>query len=561
MLRLIRLFVAGACWLPPLLQAAVPQLDLVRGNAVLNLAPLLATEVLSSDGLPDPQALWDRPAPPPGATPADKWLMHPGERLVGRAVLNIARERDDFVVVVPSSRIDLVQVWYRYEGGDSWKGALAGDLVAVTRWPFVGTFPAFHLHLGDKPMQLIVTAENSGTLAVPVLIEPDAAYREAQTRQAHISGLALGLGFMTVAVCLISGLTLGRAANWLLLATSCWAVWTMACMNGDAAIWLTPDWPAFNDASKHFSSVVLSSMLVTLTLAALDTRSTTRVERVLGWMAPALGLAFAVLQAVGLPPQWREAGATGWAVGCVLVCLAMCAVSAARGGNYVGLVASGAIGYGFAAAVNSMEVDVARGLDLRPGIVAVLLFGGLLVVRHGLFLRERHGRDVLGRAAISAHRDPLTALLSYTGFQEAFDTANLRLRAGHEGAAAMLLYMPGIEQSAQDHGFVLVERALVRLAASLQKVLGDAWHIGRLGRSRFACVSRGAMPPEALQAVATQLLAESARLAEPLAPVKDFDLRIAATQCTQKHAEVKDLLRELEAAATALETGKRIVIL
>jgi hypothetical protein len=36
----------------------------------------------------------------------------------------------------------------------------------------------------------------------------------------------------------------------------------------------------------------------------------------------------------------------------------------------------------------------------------------------------------------------------------------------------MLFVLPGLEESGEDHGFVVTERALVRFAAALQSVAG-----------------------------------------------------------------------------------------
>jgi hypothetical protein len=39
----------------------------------------------------------------------------------------------------------------------------------------------------------------------------------------------------------------------------------------------------------------------------------------------------------------------------------------------------------------------------------------MLVFYQALFLRERYGRDVLGRAAVTGNRDPLTAFAVVPG--------------------------------------------------------------------------------------------------------------------------------------------------
>ncbi|MDB5875550.1 MAG: diguanylate cyclase [Ramlibacter sp.] len=540
--------------------AGVPELTLSQARAVVNLGEEMATEVTSAQGLPDPSVFWTRPVPSAPVQPASRWNIKPGERLVGRITLQGTREKDEFVVLVPSARIDEVQLWYRQEEGGSWKGALAGDRVALSRWPFVGPFPAFPLLLGERPVELIVTAVNDGELSTPVLIMPDSVFRLVHTRQSTVSGLVMGLGLMVVVVCVIGALALRRRASWLLAGVAVWILLAVMCFNGDMAIWLTPEWPAFNDASKHIASVVLSALILVMTVQALDSRFIGRFRRWITFAAPAAGIAYATVQAAYLPNSWRTMGALAWALLMVLIALALCAASAMAGGRYVRLVTGAVLCYPLAVAVSLADFGFVASLDLRTAASAALLFGGVLLIRHALFSRERYGRDVLGRAAVSANRDPLTALLSYSGFQLAYDEALLRQQTQRTPVWTILFLLPGLERSSADHGFVLTERALVRFAASLQSVLGDGWSIGRLSKTRFACVNRYPVDAEQMQALATRVLATCSRLSDPLQTVSEFDLRIACTQCKPAPAGLKGLLALLEDAARALGGAKRITL-
>ena len=539
---------------------AAPELQLSQGRAVVNLAQEMATETLPAPVLPDPDAFWARPLPRVDGSPADRWKLRSGERLVGRVTVHGSREREEFVVLVPSSRIDEVQLWYRHQEGDSWKGAVAGDRVPLSRWPFVGPFPAFPLLVGEKPIDLIVTAVNDGPLTAQVLILPDSAYRDVQTRQSEWSGLMAGLGLMVVVVCVISAIALRRAANWFMAFVAAWGLFSITCVNGDTAIWLTPDWPAFNDGSKHMTSVILSGLMFALIAQTVDARFLGRGRLWLSIAAPVAAVAYAAVQALYLPNAWRPVGALAWALLMIVLALALCAASALAGGRYLRLVVVAALCYAAAVAVGVMDFDLIATLDFRSAASAALLFSSVLLIRHALFSRERYGRDVLGRAAVSAHRDPLTALLSYSGFQLAYDEALLRQGTQPGGVWSILFLLPGLERSSADHGFVLTERGLVRFAACLQSVLGDGWSIGRLSKTRFACVNRYPTDVECVQALATQVLAGCSRLSDPLGPVSDFDLRIAFTRCKPSPAGLKGLLLQLEEAARALDAAKRITL-
>ncbi|ROZ75836.1 7TM diverse intracellular signaling domain-containing protein [Ramlibacter sp. WS9] len=540
--------------------ASLPTLQLSQGRAVIHLDGEMVTEVLPAQTLPDPDAFWARPLPNASVEPSGRWKVRSGERLVGRITLQGSREKDEFVVLVPSARVDEVQVWYRQEAGGSWKGALAGDRVALSRWPFVGPAPAFALLITETPVELIVTLVNDGDMSVPVLIMPDPLYREVQTRQSMLSGLVTGLGLMVMVVCLIAGLTLRRSASWLLLGVAAWTLLTVMCFNGDMAILLTPEWPEFNDDSKHVTSVILSGLVLAITVQALDSRFLGRWRPWVTWAAPVAGAAYAVVQALYMPNAWRTPGALAWAALMVLLALALCGASALAGGRFSRLVTAAVLCHPLAVAVTLMDFNPGGALDLRSAVSAALLYGSVLSIRHAIFLRERYGQDVLARAAVSANRDPLTALLSYSGFQLAYDEALLRHGQQPSGTWAILFLLPGLERSSADYGFVLTERALVRFAACLQSVLGDGWAIGRLSKTRFACVPIHPVDAERVQALATQVLANGTRMSDPVAPVTDFDLRIAFTRCRPSPAGLKGLLLQLEEAARGLDGLKRITL-
>jgi GGDEF domain-containing protein len=557
-----RILFAALLALPCLAAAqAVPSVQLARSDAVLNLAPRMALDVLPARDAPDPDALWGLPARAPGGPREPYWEVDPGQRVVGRVVLQASGELEQFVVLVPSARMDEVRVWYRYGDAGPWKAATAGDMVPMSRWSFVGPMPAFPVLLGDRPAQLIVAMVNDGGLSSPVLLLPDAGYRKVHTHQAAVSGFVGGLGIMVWVLCLVSAFSLARAASLLLPVVAAWALLFVLCLNGSMATWITPEWPWFNDASKHASSVILSGLVLSMTAFALDARYFRRASRIVAIAAPVAALAYAAVQIAWLPHDWRGLGALGWAVLTSLAGLALCAASALAGGRFVGLAAAANLCYALAVASAVFDpFEIVSELDLTDAVTSVLVFASVLVFRYMLFMRERYGRDVLGRAAVGANRDPLTALLSYSGFQLAYDEAMLRHGSQGQRTWAMVFFLPGLERTSLEHGFVLTERALVRFAAGLQSVLGDSWAIGRLSKTRFAAVSNRSMDAPAVKAFATKVLAGSARLSDELGPSGDFDLRIVFTRCAPDSSGLKGMVARLEEPARSLEGNKRITL-
>lgn len=505
----------------------------------------------------DPDAAWQGT---PGAAELapGRWQAWAGERTVGRLVLRNGGSRPAQVVYVPAAWIDQVQVWHREQGG-AWQSAMAGDLVPLSRWPFAGQSPAFVVTVRDKPVDLMVMLVNATDARAPVWIMSDPVFRENQIRQANLSGVIMGLGIMVIVVTVIGGIVLRRRANWLLAGVSVWLLVTVASLNGYMAVWFTPEWPVFNDSAKHFAGVFLASLVPALTAEALDQRYLRRAERRLKWLMPLGGLVYGMVQIWLLPAAWRPLGAFIWTNLALITSLVLCGLSAVRGGRYVRWIAAAVACFTLSILIVYTPIDLVAGLDLRSAVVGVLFFASMLLYYQALFSRERYGRDVLGRAAIAANRDPLTALLSQQGLQEAYDKALLQQGVGGTQTPVMLFTLPGLEHRGADHGFVLADRVVVRFAACLQEVLGDAWSIARLNKTHFACIGVGAGHSVDVQALATHVLTRCTRLSEPVLPVTDFDLRIACTQRRLGADGLKALLAELDAAALAIVPPKRIV--
>ena len=551
----LRVLIGLALCLPA--WAAPPHLALSQSVPEVNLSAVMALNELPLQPPIDPDLAWAAPVTGPLA---DRWTVHPGLRTVGRITLQGGREKDVYVVEVPVTRLDHVQVWYR-ESGKPWRSAEAGDRVPLSRWPFTGQFPAFPLAMTEAPLELIVTAANDARLSVPVRIKSDRHFQQGRLLQTHTSGIFMGLGLMGAVVTLMSALTYGRRSDWVLFGYAFWACILVACVTGYMAIWLTPEWPAFNDASKHFSSVVMAGLLVAVVVEVLDLIDLRPWLRVLGTAAVLSGLVYGAAQALLLPGPWRPVGTSMWVLACTATAAALCLISALRGGRYAGFIGLGVAAFALIVAVGFANLDLMLGLDLRSAAQGALLFASALLFRHALLLRERNGRDVLGRAALSVNRDPLTALLSYDGLQQNHAEATLREAAGHGPASMMLLQLPSLERSGEDYGSVRTERALIRFAATLQTLLGNQWAIGRLSKARFAAISRRPLNADTLVETATHVLSRCARLAQPLNPVSDFDLRIVCRHRSLAVLTFEDLLAQLEEAGGALEPGKRITLL
>ena len=126
---------------------AVPSVQPGQADAHVNLAPLMAMDVMPAREALDPDTAWALPLRPPAVSRAPQWDVDAGQRVVGRVVLQGRRELEQFVLLVPSARMDEVRVWYRYGEAGSWKSAVAGDRGPLSHCPVVGPRPGFQVLL------------------------------------------------------------------------------------------------------------------------------------------------------------------------------------------------------------------------------------------------------------------------------------------------------------------------------------------------------------------------------------------------------------------------------
>ncbi|MGE4243357.1 MAG: 7TM diverse intracellular signaling domain-containing protein [Ramlibacter sp.] len=557
--RLWAIIVWAACGLGTA-WAAPPTFHVTPESRPLNLAAWIdATRatIAAPDAPMDPDAMWALPDGTRNPN-AEAWELTGGERWIGRATVIGVREGQDYVFQVPMPQVDHAHLWWRIGRGE-WQHARAGDRVPLSQWPFANPFPAFSIDVGADPVDVILTVENAAYLRVPVTLMPDPQFRENLVQRANLSGMIMGLGAMVTLVCLLGALAYRERSHWVLAGVSAWVLLSVAANNGYLTIWFTGDWPAFNDWSRSITAVILIGFMVLLCTEALDPLHLKRRERLIGIAAPLVAAVYAVVQLTLLPLAWRVQGALLLTVIFLLACGALCAVNALRGGRHVSWVSGAVIALLFAPVVVAAGPDQVSGLDLRAAAVGVCMYTGLLLFRHTLMVRDRYGRDVLGREAIGTSRDPLTALWSYEGFEQRHAEAALREAAGQGTASVMMLAVPGLDEAAIEHGSTVAERTLVRFAALLHRLLGQRWALARVSRTRFAAISLRPITSRELGEAATQVLAHCVRVQQPFDLVATFDLRIACSRRRLADLSMAELLRDMRNAALALNGRKRIV--
>ncbi len=529
-----------AC-LPQLASAQVAHL------AAPQVSTLLPTVVnafhLPPTQAPDPETIWSaNQVVTQAANPQGRWNVSSKYATAAKFTLTTQSEHI-FSVEVPLVRMDKVQLFWRTPG-HAWRQAEAGDTVPLSRWPIVGQFATFVLHFDATPgtMDVLLVMQNTGTGATTVYLNSDRESRERRLLQANAAGLLIGASAMVLVInLLLFGLYRSKATLYLLI--YCAAVTAgIAILSGYAAIWFTPEWPRLNDSAKPLIASLISATMLLASLAALDRNVVSAWANRLGAALFALILLYGLVQAIWLPPSWRLVGGSVGAGLAVLTVIAVSLVSWRRGDRYAHWVIVAALLFTGSAVVVSMGYVQMAGQDGFSLAMAFLLISSNLVLRHVLILRERFGRAVLGRAEINRYRDPLTALLSYEGFERAVE--NLAVRQHSGGGIAKMLYFSLTELNSfkNEDGYVVWQRDLVRFAAVLQKALGEGWHIARLSNSKFGAVRLDDHQKASSGPLLTLVLSSCVRMIDTYGWVDRVDLRMAAVVMPLTGRGLKDSL-------------------
>jgi hypothetical protein len=553
-----------ALWLLLFLQQAV-----FAQATVVNVPErsLMLPSLVSAFQLPlaqslDPEAIWQSPVTiTQPANVQGRWSVSAEQRTAAKFTLATPKDHV-FTIEVPLVRMDKVELFWR-SVGKNWEHAEAGDKVALSKWPIVGQFPTFVLHFNDAPstIDVLIVMQNTGTGSTAVHLNTDRESREHRLLQASAAGMLIGASAMVWIISLLLFLMYRNQSSVCLLVYCTTIVVGTSVFNGYAAIWFTPDWPIFNDAAKPFIGSVISASMLATSVSALDKVALGQRARYFAWTVALSVLAYGAVQAIFLRPEWRLVGGAAGAIICVLVAVAVATRAWRRGDGYAPWVVVSALLFAGSAVVVSRGYMQIAGMDFFAVLMALMLVASSLVLRHVLIMHERSGHAVEGRAKITRFRDPLTALLSYEGFERAVD--NLAVRQHSGGGVAHILYfsLTALDSFRHEDGYVVWQRDLVRFAAVLQKSLGVGWHIARLSNSKFGAVRLDDYGSKTKESLLTLVLSSCARKIDTERWADRVGLRMTGASTPLTTTGLQEILRVLEQTVRDLPPGKRIALL
>lgn len=510
----------------------------------------------------DPQAVWDQPYPnSQPANAAGLWRVVYRQRTAAKFTLSSQTEQV-YALEIPLSRMDLVEVFWR-SPGQAWSHAQAGDTVALSRWPVVGQYPTFMLRFSAAltSMDVLVVMQNAGFADTTLVLSADQTSDERRLIQANASGLMIGACITVLVICLFLCLLYKNRASLYLFFYSIAITLGSILLNGYGAIWFTPESPQFNDSVKPLAATLICVTMLFATRAALDKSVVGRYWQIAVNVLGSTLLVYGFVQYFLLPYAWRLIGGSGGAALVALMGLGLCWTTWRKGDRYAAWVTLAVVLFAMSAAVVTRGFIMVWGIALFSVLTSLCLIASVLVLRHVLTLRERYGRAVLGRAVINEYRDPLTALLSYDGFERAVETLAVRQHSG--GGVAHVLYFSllNLDNFRHEDGYVIWQRDLVRFAAVLQKVLGNDWQIARLSNSKFGAVRLADQRKLATEPLLTLVLTSCSRKIDTLGWVDRVGLRLASVCTPLTNTGLEGSLRLLDQSVRDLEPGKRIALL
>jgi GGDEF domain-containing protein len=540
-----------------------PQVAQIAAPAKSLAVPTVAgTFNLPLAGGLEPETIWQQNLPvTQPANARGLWSIDAKQRTASKFTI-AAQTEHIYTLEFPLVRLDKVDVFWR-SPGRPWSHASAGDTLALSQWPVVGQYPTFVLHFDSMPgtIDVLVVMQNTGFAEMAAVVSADRESREHRLLQANAAGLMIGASAMVLLVCLLM-CAVYRSAGTIYLLAYCMAVTSGAVLiNGYGAIWFTPEWPSFNDSSKPLAATLISATMLCACLSTLNRDTAGGLTRLLAMLTVIALMVHAIAQVTILSPTWRLAGGVAGAVTVTLLGVGVSINSWRRGDRLAPWVLLAVIMFAMSAVVIARGFVLVRGVDLFSTLTTVFLLGSILALRHAQILRERYGRAVLGRAEINRYRDPLTALLSYEGFERAVENLSVRQHSG--GGVAHLLYFSLLELDnfrAED-GYLVWQRDLVRFAAVLQKALGEGWHIARLSNSKFGAVRLDDHRKLRTEPLLTLVLSSCTRKIDTQGWVDRVGLRMAGVSTPLTSTGLQENLRVLEQTLLALPPGKRIALL
>ncbi len=544
---------------------AVPLADFSKqshSQMALNLHPLWQFAKLQAPNAKPEEAfdaaqVWAWPeaqfAAPQAAKP---FTLSQGERWVGRLRLQLPPSEQGVMLEIPMVRLDIAHLSYRYNDGP-WRRAMAGDQIAMVRWPFAHRSPAFPIPTDSGELQLVLELGHQGMMVAPMVLQSDQHFRVDRFDGALRTGMLLGLALVLSLVCLSAAVVFKRfnfVAVAVLLVVIGFAVVTQG---GVAGMYIDTGTARFNDQSKFITGMLFAAVLpwVVGTVVLQKIYSGVVWRLTLVWLVAAL---LCTLLLVGIDARKVQTLAMPlFLLGGLLFSTGIVLAAVLRKQAYAAVNLLAVMLLTFSILVPLLSVwGITDGVSSRTTSTMGFLVAALIMFYTQL-LQYRYGRSVAARSSPSQGRDELTGLVHRAGFEQIFASQMQRILANKTTAAFFYIEVSNAEDLQERFGGEGFDIGMVQIAAAVSSSVSVVDTVARVAPNAFAVIMVMHKSTSAAAAVAQKIISRTMAIASHSTPIAQTS-RIVIAWLPDSTNKLEDIERRALVVLQKLETGKRI---
>jgi two-component system, sensor histidine kinase LadS len=441
-----------------------------------------------------------------------------------------------------------------------WHMQLAGDRVAVDRWPVPGRYPVFYLSLPQGSTSVYLSLENETPLPIPFELSPMAQMVAEQQSGSLGVGIVLGVMVLLALVCAATGYTY-RDTTFILYAGFVLLMsLAIAALTGTAAHLLWPNAPAWADLSVG----VLTFLAVGAALYFLNTNMS------IGVYAPRLSVGMQWLGFAALPfaliymqmPRPQGIALVGGHVLAAGIFGLGTAVWRLRAGD----PAARWVVWGYVPLLLAILLLLLRIAGVLPPLwivqngilVALLIQVPCMLVALNIRSRERHAAQTREQAL--NREDALTGLLTLHVFHDRLEHALRRAKGVGEPCALVMARLINHEQIVNAYGDLIGQQAYTRSGLKLRRILRDVDSAARVDGAYFALLLPGRHKREDLQALCARLIAVGLMPITGAKPPFPLQFHVCVTLLDGAHETAGNLLDAMRAVLAAMHPRSRRAI-
>jgi GGDEF domain-containing protein len=448
--------------------------------------------------------------------------LRDGQALWFRFTLSESDDRDRWYLEIPYPAVDRVTL-YTQDAQGGWISQVAGDSVAVSRWPLPHRHPLLPLALtAGGPQNFYLRVENANGFSAPLEFTSERELVRHEQRSGLVLGIYFGLAGLTIALAILAAVSLRDAAfGWFALTILLMSL-AQASLTGIAGLHLWPDQAWWNDAAViALPPVVMAALLWFLSVVVSLPARSRRSHRLLTMLSAACLAASAAILLV--EPSWRSRVLVPVMLLAIFASVSVVVWAVSRGDRLAGWLLAAMVPVAFSAAV-----PLARLAGLIPvsfwtlNALQIGISIELPLVMAVLVARTQNRRENSRRIQGLQRTDPATGLINAQVFMERLQRLIARSsRLKHE-SVVLLVDIANVAALRRDFDPRWTEELPLRVGGRLLSAAREIDSVARLDDHRFGMLVEGPLTPEEAAAAGARVVARC------LMPFKDRPVEWAA---------------------------------